>query len=200
MNVNHEYWHLRENDPDSPAVKIRSDHESIVDIKFSFGNFIDNDNSIEFNAASPSPYVPGIRFKNLHWMDDLAQNRFKALAGWNKTYADIWWSLNHLTDQVFSQFQKDGVTARPQSWYGEYGNDFGYGTVHHAVGTLRMPWKERFDAPAFNTASVVDENLMVQGHPNLFVCDMSVLPYSSAENPVRTLAALALRLSEHITG
>lgn len=31
----------------------------------------------------------------------------------------------------------------------------------------------------------------------LFVCDMSVMPFSSAANPVRTLAAFALRLSRH---
>jgi hypothetical protein len=199
MNVNHEYWHLRENDPTSPNVPIAAGHESIVDIKFSFGNFLDDDNEIQFGAASAPPYVPQIRFKNLHWMDDLVQNRFKALAGWNKSYDDIWWVLNGLTYQIFSQFQRDGNPAGPQGWYGQDYKDFGYGTVHHAVGTLRMPYKSRFDTPQFNTESVVDENLMVLGHPNLHVCDMSIMPYSSSANPVRTLAALALRLSEHLT-
>ncbi len=51
--------------------------------------------------------------------------------------------------------------------------------MHHIVGTLRMPYKSRFDAVKFNAASVVDENLMVVGHPSLFVGDMSVMPYSS---------------------
>ena len=55
MNVNHEYWHLRENDPASPQVPIGMGHESIVDIKFSFGNLIDEDNQIDFGAASPPP-------------------------------------------------------------------------------------------------------------------------------------------------
>jgi choline dehydrogenase-like flavoprotein len=32
----------------------------------------------------------------------------------------------------------------------------------------------------------------------VYVCDMSVMPFSSAANPVRTLAALALRLSQHL--
>ena len=199
MNVNHEYWHLRENDPTSPNVVIGRGHESIIDIKFSFGNFLDNDNEIELGAGSTPPYVPQIRFKNLHWMDDLSQNRFKALAGWNKSYDDIFWVLNDLTNQIFSQFQKDGGRAWPEGWYGQGGRDFGYGTVHHAVGTLRMPYKSRFDAAQFNATSVVDENLMVVGHQNLYVCDMSVMPYSSSANPVRTLAALALRLSEHLT-
>jgi choline dehydrogenase-like flavoprotein len=30
------------------------------------------------------------------------------------------------------------------------------------------------------------------------VCDMSVMPLSSAANPVRTLVGLALRLSRHL--
>lgn len=198
MNVNHEYWHLRENDPTSPDVAIGSGHESIVDIKFSFGNFLDDENEIQFGGVSTPPYVPPIRFKNLHWMDDLVQSRFNALAGWTKSYDDIWWTLNELTHQIFSQFQKGGSPASPEGWYGENYRDFGYGTVHHAVGTLRMPYKSRFDTSQFNGGAVVDENLMVQGHPNLYVCDMSVMPYSSSANPVLALTALALRLSEHL--
>jgi choline dehydrogenase-like flavoprotein len=31
----------------------------------------------------------------------------------------------------------------------------------------------------------------------LYVCDMSVMPFSSAANPVRSQVALALRLSRH---
>lgn len=37
----------------------------------------------------------------------------------------------------------------------------------------------------------------VVGTQHLYVCDMSVMPFSSAANPVRTLAALALRFSRH---
>jgi hypothetical protein len=44
----------------------------------------------------------------------------------------------------------------------------------------------------------VDENLIVVGTHRLYVCDMSVLPPSTAANSVRTLTALALRLSEHL--
>jgi choline dehydrogenase-like flavoprotein len=38
----------------------------------------------------------------------------------------------------------------------------------------------------------------VLGANNLYGCDMSVMPMASAANPVRTLTALALRLSEHL--
>jgi choline dehydrogenase-like flavoprotein len=39
----------------------------------------------------------------------------------------------------------------------------------------------------------------VAGTQNLYVCDMSVMPVSTAATPVRTLVALALRLSEHLS-
>jgi choline dehydrogenase-like flavoprotein len=60
-----------------------------------------------------------------------------------------------------------------------------------------MSWKSDRNTD-FNQESVVDENLKVHGATGLYVCDMSVLPISTAANPVRTLAGLALRLSEHL--
>lgn len=153
-----------------------------------------------FDDSLSSRYLPQIRFKNLSWMDDLATNRFPAVAGWYKSHAEIFAVLNDVTHQIFLQFTDHGQSTRPRNecWYGACGKAFGYGTVHHCVGTLRMPAKTRLDAPVFATASVVDENLQVHGHPGLHVCDMSVTPFSSAANPVRTLAALALRLSGHL--
>jgi choline dehydrogenase-like flavoprotein len=76
------------------------------------------------------------------------------------------------------------------------GKGFGWGTVHHAAGSLRMPHRTRYDAP-IESQSVVDEDLRVAGTQHLYACDMSVMPFSSAANPVRTLVALALRLSNH---
>jgi GMC oxidoreductase len=201
MNINHEYWHLRENDPTSPAVPVLPGDQSLMEVKFSFGNCLDDENVMLFEDPLSSPYLPQIRFKNLSWMDDLAANRFPALAGWpNQSFADIFAVLNRVTQQIFSQFSNRGQPTRPRNecWYGDCGKGFGYGTVHHCVGTLRMPAKTRLDAPGFATLSVVDENLQVHGHPGLYVCDMSVMPFSSAANPVGTLAALALRLSDHL--
>ena len=45
---------------------------------------------------------------------------------------------------------------------------------------------------------VVDEDLRIVGTRDAYVCDMSVMPFSSAANPVRTLVALALRLSRRL--
>ncbi len=63
------------------------------------------------------------------------------------------------------------------------------GGVAHEVGTLRM---------AEGDAGIVDADLKYKGYSNLFVCDLSVFPTSPAANPTLTLAALALRLADHL--
>jgi choline dehydrogenase-like flavoprotein len=195
MNINHEYWHLRENDPSREPRGGPSD-AARIDIKFSFGNCLDDQNEVK--AAPPFGYVPEIAFRNLSWTTHLA-GRFNALAGWQKDDMAIFAVLNQVTHAIFSQFHSNGQPARPVEdvWFGQRGKGFGWGTVHHAIGTLRMPFKPRFDA-GFTPSSVVDENLRVVGAERLYACDMSVMPFSSAANPVRTLAALALRLSRHL--
>ena len=82
---------------------------------------------------------------------------------------------------------------------GTYGDNqgFGNGTVHHAAGSLRMPSRPRYDQE-FAPDSVVDQDLQVIGTSRLYVCDMSVMPVTTAANPSRALVALALRLSEHL--
>ena len=194
MNVNHEYWHLRNNDPSAEPV-IDDTSKTRVDIKFSFANCLDDENGI-FSHANDG-YTPEIRFKRFASLDDLLQFRFPALAGWTKGPQDFFDLLNQTRNRVFAQFNDvDWIT-------GEYGSGhdkqwpFGWGTVHHACGTLRMPWKPNRNA-SFNHESVVDENLKVRGSTGLYVCDMSVMPISTAANPVRTLAGLALRLSRHL--
>jgi len=198
MNINHEYWHLRENDPSQAGVPGPGGGDaSRVDIKFSFGNCLEDDN--EVLPAPPYGYVPEVSFRNLSWMDHLSGSRFRALAGWQKNNEQVFAVLNELTFQIFSRFQRHGHAARPDGevWYGQGGKGFGWGTVHHAAGTLRMPYRTSHDSP-LNHQAVVDENLQVAGTPGLYVCDMSVMPFSSAANPVRTLVALALRLSRHL--
>ncbi|MEO5864229.1 MAG: GMC oxidoreductase [Nitrospiraceae bacterium] len=196
MNLNHEYWHLRENDPGAtsppqPSVAAR------IDIKFSFGNCLDENNEVK--PAPPFGYVPEIAFRNQSWIDYLADSRFPAMAGWQKNPGEVWDVLNHVTHQIFSQFKFNGQLGQPagDTRYGDGGKGFGWGTVHHAVGSLRMPYRPQLDA-SFAAHSVVDEDLRIVGTQRLFVCDMSVMPLSSAANPVRTLVALALRLSQHL--
>jgi choline dehydrogenase-like flavoprotein len=197
MNINHEYWHLRENDPGANATMNPTNAAARIDIKFSFANCLDDENEVK--PAPPYGYVPEVAFRNLSWADHLAHSRFPALAGWQKNAGEIFAVLNQVTHAIFSQFHHNGQPARPadEIWYGQGGKGFGWGTVHHAAGTLRMPYKPRIDAP-FAPSSVVDEELRVSGTQRLYVCDMSVMPFSSAANPVRTLVALALRLSQRL--
>jgi choline dehydrogenase-like flavoprotein len=195
LNLNHEYWHLRDNDPDERGPALPSG-TARLDIKFSFGNCLDDGNQVK--PAPPFGYVPEVAFRNLGWTDHL-RDRFAALAGWHKSDQEIWAVLNQVTHAIFSQFRRNGSPARPDGdiWYGQGNKGFGNGTVHHAAGTLRMPYRPALDAP-FAAASVVDEDLRVIGSDRLYCCDMSVMPFSSAANPVRSLVALALRLSRHL--
>ena len=193
MNINHEYWHLRDDDP--TALPGPGFGPSRLDIKFSFANCLDADNVIRADVAD---YVPEIAFHNLSWADHLTKARFPLIASWTKNNDELWAVLNDVTNQIFSRFHRDGVPARPDGevWFGQGGKGFGWGTVHHAAGSLRMPTRSSIDQPF--GPSVVDEDLKVIGAQNLYVCDMSVMPMASAANPVRTLAALALRLSQHL--
>lgn len=197
MNINHEYWHLRENDPGERHTPAPADGAARIDIKFSFGNCLDENNEVK--PAPPFGYRPEVAFRNQSWADYLAGVRFPALAGWQKDPPAIWAVLNRVTHQIFSQFHNGPNPCRPENevWYGQGGKGFGWGTVHHAAGSLRMPYRPHLDAP-FAPDAVVDEDLKVIGTDRLFVCDMSVMPFSTAANPVRTLVALALRLSEHL--
>lgn len=194
MNVNHEYWHLRNNDPSAEPV-VDDTSRTRVDIKFSFGNCLDDENGI-FSHANDN-YTPEIRFKRFSNLDDLLGSRFPALAGWNKSKNEFFALLNQTRNRIFAEFNDVNFIT------GEYGEGdgkqwpFGWGTVHHACGTLRMPWKANRNAN-FNNDSVVDENLKVRGTTGLYVCDMSVMPISTAANPVLALAGLALRLSDHL--
>ncbi|KAI1370394.1 hypothetical protein F4677DRAFT_451469 [Hypoxylon crocopeplum] len=66
-----------------------------------------------------------------------------------------------------------------------------FGAVAHEVGTMRMGVKQG--------KSVVDENLKVHFVNNLYVCDLSVFPYSPMANPSLTLVALAIRLADYLS-
>ncbi len=196
LNVNHEYWHLRNNDlsaepiPDDTA-------KTRVDIKFSFANCLDNENGI-FSHVTDG-YTPEIRFKRFSNLDDILNSRLPAIAGAGMSAQEFFALLNDTRDRVFAEFQDVQFLTAPYGGGPGKQWPFGWGTVHHACGTLRMPWRENRHAAAFNQASVVDENLQVKDAAGVYVCDMSVMPMSTAANPVRTLAGLALRLSQHLS-
>jgi GMC oxidoreductase len=78
--------------------------------------------------------------------------------------------------------------------------DFGsVGGVAHEVGTLRMErTKGKYVEKHGKQAGVVNENLRFLGHQRIYACDLSVFPTSPAANPTLTLAALAIRLADHL--
>jgi hypothetical protein len=142
INVNHEYWHLHESDPDQ--VPPAPAGTSILDFKFSFANCLDPDNVV--HAAAPFQYVPQVEFRNLNWTSHL-EARFATLAGWQKSAQEIFAVLNGVGDRLLAEFQHQGQPVAASPPLGQSGQGFGRGTVHHAVGTLRMPYRPALDAP-----------------------------------------------------
>ncbi|ROT34482.1 FAD/NAD(P)-binding domain-containing protein [Sodiomyces alkalinus F11] len=69
--------------------------------------------------------------------------------------------------------------------------NLGFGVFSHESGTMRM------EGP--KSPGVVDTNLKFKGMENLWVCDLSAMPVCPEANPSLTLAALSLRLAEHLT-
>ena len=62
--------------------------------------------------------------------------------------------------------------------------------ANHIMGTTRMG-----ENPA---QSVVDASLRCHDHPNLYIASTSVFPTAGTANPTLTIAALSLRLADHI--
>lgn len=98
----------------------------------------------------------------------------------------FWNEVNDIKNQIIAELGGEALPGKNLNL-----GTGGLGGVAHEVGTLRM---------GVNTPGIVDENLKYNGYDNLFVCDLSVFPSSPAANPTLTLAALALRLAEHIKG
>jgi len=65
-------------------------------------------------------------------------------------------------------------------------------TPSHQCGTARIG-----DDPATSVCTPLGRT---HDHPNLYLCDASLLPTSAAVNPSLTIAALALRQADHIIG
>ncbi len=61
---------------------------------------------------------------------------------------------------------------------------------HHMTSTCRMGKTPE--------QGVVDENLLVFGTDNLYVCSNAVFPTGSAVNPTLTLTAMSMRLGDHL--
>jgi choline dehydrogenase-like flavoprotein len=99
--------------------------------------------------------------------------------------AAVWNEMNDLKNRVLAR-----LGAIPLANDNLDLKQAGLGGVAHEVGTLRL---------GTNPAnSVVDLNLKFHAYRNLYACDLSVFPSSPAANPTLTLAALAIRLADHL--
>jgi choline dehydrogenase-like flavoprotein len=99
--------------------------------------------------------------------------------------AAVWNEINDLKNEMMNWF--GGIPLANDNLDLKQAN---LGGVAHEVGTLRLGENE--------TTSVVDLNLKFHNYNNLYACDLSIFPTSPAANPTLTLAALAIRLADHL--
>ncbi|HIK44968.1 MAG TPA: hypothetical protein IGR64_08785, partial [Leptolyngbyaceae cyanobacterium M65_K2018_010] len=105
--------------------------------------------------------------------------------------AQYYGEMNQIKDQLIGALGGEPLTGNDLSL-----KTAGLGGVAHEVGTLRLSG-ETEDGQALEDG-VVDRNLKFLAYDNLYACDLSVFPSSPAANPTLTLAALAIRLAEHL--
>ena len=76
---------------------------------------------------------------------------------------------------------------------GTYFHTLELGGVAHELGTVPMKRADKPSAPY-----CLDDTLQLRNYEGLYVCDLSIFPWSPEVNPTATLAAFALRLSRTV--
>lgn len=92
--------------------------------------------------------------------------------------------ISNLKNRVIQYFNADKRYIYEPIVYENEGDAY-----WHIAGSLRMGGRE---------IGVIDENLRFHEYSNLFACDLSIFPDIPAANPSLTLAALAIRLGNHL--
>jgi len=161
--------------PAKGRVDIKEKDFDTTAILLEFGAELDEKNEV-LNIASPTPVIR-VRRQNTY-SDEKFQLEMQKLV-----------TLIQNTEFIGSgtDLASPGLNLPPAPRL----SLLGFGVFSHEVGTMRMNG-------AGGRPGVVDENLQVNGFSNLHVCDLSVLPYSPPANPTLTLAALSLRLADHL--
>ena len=93
-------------------------------------------------------------------------------------------------EELAAEFEGAGLAAVQDGPSGEDAPLLMPEGAHHHLGTTRMHRE-----PA---AGVVDEHCRVHGVSNLFIAGGSVFPTGGSANPTFTIAALAIRLADHL--
>jgi choline dehydrogenase-like flavoprotein len=150
----------------------------------------------------PRPLITDVKFQTIVEAEPNRDSRVtlsqqKDALGMNRVKVD--WQLTELVKRTFDrtvtllaeEMQRTGVAdvrldepLEGKPWPAQL-----EGTWHH-MGTTRM-----HDSPK---QGVVDRNCKVHGMGNLYVAGSSVFPTVGANFPTITIAALTLRLSEHL--
>ena len=98
-------------------------------------------------------------------------------------------SIRRAQELIDQELQRANL-GRVAQFYGEEEIPIPVGGFRHHIGTTRMHESPRF--------GVVDSDCRVHGINNLFVAGSSVFPTGGYANPTLTLAALSVRLADHI--
>lgn len=136
------------------------------------------DGRVEFDATTPWPSL------NLPESDGLPAATLRpSTVSW-----DRWGEWTATKDRILDLLGARPLPDLPQNLDLRKA---GTGFVAHEIGTLPMSGND-------DKSGMVNPDLQVWGKKGLYVCDNSVFPTSPAANPSLTLAALALRLAEHL--
>ncbi|MFZ5708655.1 MAG: GMC oxidoreductase [Pseudomonadota bacterium] len=141
-------------------------------------------------AGLPLPLATHIADRSVHIMamsEDLPDPESRVF--WRKGQVVLDWRKTNTRahDLLVAKLKK---AMRKAGWPVGFVRGFPKWKPSHQCGTARMG--------ADPLASVVDMNLKAHDLDNLWIADASVLPTSAAVNPSLTVAALALRLGEHL--
>ncbi|MDX2214222.1 MAG: GMC family oxidoreductase [Oculatellaceae cyanobacterium bins.114] len=145
-------------------------------------------NSFEFFLSAEQVPDPNNRVTLMDECDFLGRPRIHLQWDW-KHPIDLH-TIKRAQEIFKEEFEKAGIgrleVERDQ-------NDMPYMTAasgHHLMGTTRMHVDPK--------QGVVDENCRVHGVSNLFIASSAVFPTGGQVNPTLTIAAMAIRLADHI--
>jgi len=160
-----------------PLVSRASSYHHSFTMVFILPCELGEDNKIELESDEPVVTIE---------RPQVAEDKIKAMADLIEKVQGA------MVDEIGVEFNDAEPTAEEQLNDGAI-NPLKLGNVAHELGSL--PIQKTGNEPR---AGALDENLALIGRENVYICDLSVFPVSPAANPSLTLAALALRLGDHL--
>ncbi len=162
-----------------------------------------NPNTIHWALSYLLPVDAYYRYADLYYISEQTPTQSSRVSLSSKRdrfgypVANVNWVISDEDIASISRFNSLLLNAFPASAYEVTGSkdDAGIGdslyAAAHFMGTARMS--------AVKSGGVVDSDLKVWDVANLYVCDGSVIPIAGNANPSLTIAALAVRLADHLS-